>query len=118
MMIKDSNKIAIIIGERNIYYSEMLQRITLYSHFTPQQPKERTLIFAENREGWIYAFYSIWANKGIAVPVDASSTVSDVAYIINDCHPACIWTTAQKLDVVKAAMQEAGQTVDTHLIED
>ena len=117
-MIKDSNKIAIIIGERKIYYSEMLQRITLYSHFTPKQPKERTLIFAENREGWIYAFYAIWANKGIAVPVDASSTVSDVAYIINDCHPACIWTTGQKLDIVKAALQEAGQTVDIRLIED
>lgn len=116
-MIKDSNKIAIIIGERKIYYSEMLQRITLYSHFTPKQPKERTLIFAENREGWIYAFYSIWANHGIAVPVDASSTVSDVAYIINDCHPVCIWTTGQKLDVVKAALEEAGQTVDIHLIE-
>jgi len=117
-MIKDSNKIAIIAKERNISFSEMLQRITLYSHFTPKQAKERTLIFAENREGWIYAFYSIWANHGIAVPVDASSTVSDVAYIINDCHPACIWTTAQKLAVVEAALKEAGQTIDIHLIED
>lgn len=117
-MIKDSNKIAIIAKERNIYFSEMLQRITLYSHYTPKQAKERTLIFAENREGWIYAFYSIWANHGIAVPVDASSTVSDVAYIINDCHPACIWTTAQKLAVVEAALKEAGQTIDIHLIED
>ena len=117
-MIKDSDKIAIIAGERNIYFPEMLQRITLYSRFTPKQPKERTLIFAENREGWIYAFYSIWANHGIAVPVDASSTVSDVAYIINECHPACIWTTSPKLDVVKAALKEAGQIVDIHLIED
>lgn len=117
-MIKDSNKIAIIAGERNITFSELLQRITLYSHHTPQQAGEKTLIFAENREGWIYAFYSIWANHGIAVPVDASSTVSDVAYIINDCHPVGVWTTRQKLEVVEAAMKEAGQAIEVHLIED
>ena len=73
-MIKDSNRIAIIAGERNISFQELLQRITLYSHYTPRQAGEKTLIFAENREGWIYAFYSIWNNHGIAVPVDASST--------------------------------------------
>ena len=117
-MIKDSNRIAIIAGERNISFQELLQRITLYSHYTPRQAGEKTLIFAENREGWIYAFYSIWNNHGIAVPVDASSTVSDVAYIINDCKPACVWTTAQKLDVVKAAIQETGHTMDVCLIED
>lgn len=117
-MIKDSNRIAIIAGERNISFQELLQRITLYSHYTPRQAGEKTLIFAENREGWIYAFYSIWNNHGIAVPVDASSTVSDVAYIINDCKPACVWTTAQKLDVVKAAIQETGHTMDVRLIEE
>ena len=117
-MIKDSNRIAIIAGERNISFQELLQRITLYSHYTSRQAGVKTLIFAENREGWIYAFYSIWNNHGIAVPVDASSTVSDVAYIINDCKPACVWTTAQKLDVVKAAIQETGHTMDVCLIED
>lgn len=117
-MIKDSNKIAIIVGKHNIYYSEMLQRITLFSHFTPQKAMERTLIFAENREGWIYAFYAIWANRGIAVPVDASSTISDVAYIINDCKPACVWTTRQKLAIVEAALKEARQAIDIQLIDD
>lgn len=117
-MIKDSNKIAIIAGQRQVTFQELLQRVTLYSHHTPQQTGARILIFAENREGWIYAFYAIWANRGIAVPVDASSTVSDVAYIINDCRPVCVWTTRQKLDVVQAAMQEAGLTMEVQLIED
>ncbi len=117
-MIKDSTGIAIIAGERNITFSELLQRITLYSQKSPKKAGERTLIFAENREGWIYAFYSIWANHGIAVPVDATSTVSDVAYIINDCQPLAVWTTRSKLEVIKAAMKEAGKTLDIHLIEE
>lgn len=89
-MIKESTGIAIISGERNITFPELLQRIALYSRKSPMIAGERTLIFSENREGWIYAFYSVWANHGIAVPVDASSTVSDVVYITNDCNPVCM----------------------------
>ena len=117
-MIKDSTNVAIIAGEHKVTYSELLQRIKLYSRHTPGKAGERTLIFAENREGWIYAFYSVWANHGIAVPVDASSTASDVAYIINDCKPVCVWTTRQRLEVVEAAMKEAGQHLDIRLIDD
>ncbi len=117
-MIKDSTGIAIIAGERNITFSELLQRITLYSHKSPKKAGERTLIFAENREGWIYAFYSVWLNHGIAVPVDASSTVSDVVYIINDCNPVSVWTTRSKMEVAKAAIKETGKALDIHLIED
>ena len=117
-MIKDSTRIAIIAGEREITFSELLQRITLYSQKSPRKAGARTLIFSENREGWIYAFYSIWANHGIAVPVDASSTVSDVAYIINDCQPSAVWTSREKMEVVKAAIKETGRQMDVHLIDD
>ena len=117
-MIKESTSIAIISGERNITFSELLQRIALYSRKAPMKAGERMLIFSENREGWIYAFYSVWANHGIAVPVDASSTVSDVAYIINDCNPVCVWTSREKMEVMKAAVKETGKSVDIHLIDD
>lgn len=117
-MIKESTSIAIISGERNITFSELLQRIALYSRKAPMKAGERILIFSENREGWIYAFYSVWASHGIAVPVDASSTVSDVAYIINDCNPVCVWTSREKMEVMKAAVKETGKSVDIHLIDD
>ena len=117
-MIKDSTRIAIISGERNITFSELLQRIALYSRKAPLKAGEKTLIFSENREGWIYAFYSVWANHGIAVPVDASSTVSDVAYIINDCSPVCVWTSREKMEVMKAAIKETGKPLEIHLIDD
>lgn len=117
-MIKDSNKIAIIAGERNITYSELLLQINVYAKETPATPGARTIIFADNCVGWIYAFYSIWNNKGIAVPVDASSTVSDLSYIVNDCQPSCIWTSRKKLDIVNDAVKEVGIEVDIKLIED
>lgn len=117
-MIKDHKGIAIISGEREVSFTELLQRIALFSKAAANKAGERILIFSENREGWIYAFYSVWANRGIAVPVDASSTVSDVSYIINDCKPVSAWVSRQKLETVQAAAKEAGQTLDIHIIDE
>lgn len=104
----DSNPIAIIAGERKVTYDEMLRRVTIFAEQSEKSAGAKTIILAENREGWIYALYGVWANKGIVVPVDATATSHDVAYIINDCTPECIWTTKKKLDIVNEAMKEAG----------
>ena len=106
-MIKDFNKIAITAGDHHISYSELLVRIGMFARITPKDKGAKTVIFSENREGWAYAFFSIWNNKGIAVPVDASSTVHDVAYIINDCQPECIWTSSSKKQEIEEAIAEA-----------
>jgi len=118
MMIKDFNKVAIIAGQKRIMYSEMLQRITLFAEQTPKEVGAKTIILSENREGWLYAFFAVWYNKGIAVPVDATSTVHDIAYIINDCKPECIWTSNQKLEAVREALKEAGHEAQILLIDD
>ena len=76
-MIKNLHKAAIIAGEREVSYDEMFGRINLFARHTPKERGSKTVILSENREGWIYAFFSIWQNRGIAVPVDASSTVHD-----------------------------------------
>lgn len=117
-MLKDFNKTAIIAGERNISYAEMLQRISLFARHTPKDAGAKTIVLSENREGWIYAFFSIWNNHGIAVPVDATSTVHDIAYIIKDCRPVCVWTSRKKVDLAREAIAEAGVEVQILLIDD
>ena len=101
----DLNKIAIIAGEHNVTYSEMLQRVAQFARKTPKGKQTKTVIFSENREGWAYAFFSVWLNEGVAVPVDASSTASDVAYILNDCKPDAVWVSRDREAVLKEAMQ-------------
>lgn len=117
-MIKDTSKIAIMAGERDVTFAEMLDRINLFAKNTPTNEGEKTVIFAENREGWLYAFYSIWQNKGLAVPVDASSTVPDFVYILRDCEPTCIWTSKEKQATVAEAVKESGLNINILLIDD
>lgn len=117
-MIKDSDRIAIIAGEHRVTYSELLQRITTFSHHTPQERGAKTLLFSENREGWIYAFFSIWNNRGIAVPVDATSTVDDVAYIVRDCQPQCIWVSQGTQEVARKALAQTGIDIPVLVIDE
>ena len=114
----DLNKIAIIAGEHNVTYSELLQRVAQFARKTPKGKQTKTVVFSENREGWAYAFFSIWLNEGIAVPVDASSTASDVAYILNDCQPDAVWVSRDKEATLKEAIKEANAETKVFLIDD
>ncbi len=114
----DLNKIAIIAGEHNVTYSELLQRVAQFARKTPKGKQTKTIVFSENREGWAYAFFSVWLNEGIAVPVDASSTASDVAYILNDCQPDAVWVSRDKEATLEEAIKEANVETKVFLIDD
>lgn len=110
-MIKDSREVAVISGRLQLTFPELKRRISLFARVTPSAPGERILILSENRTGWVCALYAIWTNGAIAVPVDATSTAGDVAYILGDCRPACIWTSRQKEALALEAMHLAGMEI-------
>lgn len=117
-MVQASDKIAIIAGEREITFNEMLQHAYNFAQHSPQGIGTKCIIFSDNREGWLYALYGIWAARGIVVPVDASSTISDLAYIMHDCTPEAIWTTRDREAHVQSAIDEAGVEMNILFIED
>lgn len=114
MLLQDFHSDAILTSDHRITYAEMLRLITQFSRFIPQstadeallppQQRRKVVVFSENREGYIYAFFSIWLNRCIAVPVDAQMKAEELAYILNDCKPDAVWTSKGKEKVVKEAM--------------
>lgn len=118
LLVKASDRIAIISGEREISYSDLLRYASIFSKQVSTTKGAKTLIVSENREGWIFALYGVWANEGVVVPVDASSTPEDVAYIINDCSPDCIWASSLKKELVEKALDIAGTNVKINIIDD
>ena len=112
------DKVAIIAGQRETTYGQMLYHIGMFASQRALAPASRCLIFCNNCEGWVYTLYSIWMHGAIAVPVDATSTVEDLAYIIGDCHPECIWTSHSKIDTVEDAMIMAGCEATVMFIDD
>lgn len=107
-MAFDLDKVAIVAPQREVTYGQMLVQIGMFAQRLALGEGERCLIFAPNGEGWIYALYAVWMRRGVAVPVDATSTVEDLAYVMKDCGPAAMWTSRTKMDTVEQAMALAG----------
>ncbi len=107
-MLQDFKKTAIVTATHEVSFTEMLLRINHFASLTPATKGERVVVFSENREGWIYAFYAIWLNGGIVVPVDAMSTADGLAYIVGDCTPVAVWTTNNLKQTVEEALSKAG----------
>ena len=110
-------KTAIIAGKRNVSFALALRYIDMFAQQIPSSEQKRIIVFSENSEGWIYAFFSIWQQGGVAVPVDASSTVSDFSYILRDCTPHGIWTSRHNVPVVEQALKETGLSIPFYVIE-
>ena len=90
-MIKDFHKTAIIAGNRYVSYKEMLRRITYFARYTSPHAGAKTVILSENREGWIYAFFSIWLNRGIAVPVRPNASGLPKRSSTRHAKPCVCW---------------------------
>ena len=118
VLLKEYEGIAIVDNRKDVDYSEFLSRITLFSKHSPKELGAKTVIFSENRLGWIYALFAVWNNRGIAVPVDAMVTLAEFVYIVKDCSPSAIWTNSKKLGFVSKALLEAELNIPVLLMED
>ncbi len=108
-MLKNlDTKIAITFGQKQITYSDLRRSIRKYSESYTLAPGGHAAIFAENSPEWIYAFYSVWYKKGIAIPLDNLGTAEETAYILKDCEPAVIFSTYTKREVIEKAIALAG----------
>ncbi len=111
-MIKDFHKTAIVMPDHEVSYDEMLRRIRMFADVTHAVQGDRVLVFAENREAWVYAFFAAWTRGAIAVPVDASNTVDDMIYILSDCQPAVAWTSIRRADTLREAIDALPEGVE------
>lgn len=112
------DRIAIMSSSGDVTYKEMLQHVSVFGNHTKELNPKKTIIFSENRIGWIYAFFSVWQNRGIAVPVDATATVSDLEYIVKDCTPECMWVSEACEKVAREVVSRLDFDVKILIIND
>ncbi len=118
-MIKNlDKKIAITFGESKITYTELRTDIKLFSEYYDLNPGEHVVIFAENRPEWVYAFYSVWYKKGIAIPVDNLATAEETAYILKDSEPKFIFSSHLRREIITKAIAIAGISTTLLLLDE
>jgi len=59
------------------------------------QPGDKVAIFSENRLGWAISDFGIQSARGVTVPIYATSTGKQAAYIINHCGAKIVFASTK-----------------------
>ena len=114
MILKDFNKTALIDGETHVSYRELIDHVRAYTTLFSIEKGDRVVIFSENRLEWIYACYAVWNQAGITVPIDFYMPAETLAFILNDCKPAVIFSSnkgAEKLLSIGDSLERNPQII-------
>ncbi|HNX58342.1 MAG TPA: AMP-binding protein, partial [Spirochaetota bacterium] len=110
MFIRDHGKTALVYGDESISYSTLIENIRRFTALFDVSKGDRVAIYAENRPEWVYAFFASWAMGGVNVLIDMFATRPEVSYILSDCTPSVIFTSAKNADTLRAAAADAKST--------
>ncbi len=59
------------------------------------QPGDKVAIFSENRLGWAISDFGIQSGRGIPVPIYATNTGEQAAYILNHCEAKIVFVSTK-----------------------
>jgi long-chain acyl-CoA synthetase len=59
------------------------------------QPGDNVVIFSENRAGWAISDFAIQCAQGVSVPIYATNTSMQAAYVINHCQAKIVFVSTQ-----------------------
>lgn len=79
------------------------------------QPGDRIAIFSENRPEWSLVDFAVLAIGGVSVPIYATNTRQQAAYIIDEAETAVVFTGSQdNYDKIQAISEDSNRL--THII--
>lgn len=79
-------------------YSEFYERVLMAARGLLKagvQPGDKVAIFSENRAGWAIADFAIQCARGVTVPVYATNTAEQAAYILNHSSAKLVFVSSR-----------------------
>ncbi|WP_270426799.1 AMP-binding protein [Fusobacterium mortiferum] len=114
--IYDRNKTAVIFGDREYSYKEIIKGIKYYSTLLKESGK--VVVTMENRPEMICSIFSIWDKKETAIVLDSGYTGEQFAYAFSDSEPRHIFTSKKVYERVKEGVELSKQNIDIIIVDD
>lgn len=99
---KYSKKTAISYKKKGCFlslnYEEFYERVLMLArglHKAGMKPGDKVAIFSENRLGWAISDFGIQSAGGITVPIYATNTGKQAAYILNHCGAKIVFCSTK-----------------------
>lgn len=86
-------------GYHSLTYEEFYERVLMMARGLKKcgmTPGDKVAIFSENRLGWATSDFGIQCAGGITVPIYATNTGKQAAYIINHCEARIVFCSTKK----------------------
>jgi long-chain acyl-CoA synthetase len=102
-------KPAVIAGERTITYEELDQlcdRAAAGLHRLGVTSADRVSLYSPNRWEWIVAYHAALRIGAVVNPINVMLTPEEVAFVLNDCEAAVIFTSGEKAPTILGLTQE------------
>ena len=121
-----ADRIAISYKKKGKYqslsYSHFYERVLMAARGLRKAgmvPGDKVAIFSENRAGWAIADFAIQSAQGVTVPIYATNTAGQAAYVINHCEAKIIFVSNrlqyEKLLTVREQLPQLEQVISFEL---
>ena len=103
------SKTALIAGGRAFTYAELdelCDRAAGGLHALGVRPGDRVSLYAPNRWEWVVAYHATLRLGAVVNPVNVMLTPEEVAFVLNDCGAAVIFTSGAKAEVIVGMVGE------------
>ena len=96
-------KTALIAGDRAFTYrelDELSDRAAGGMHALGVRPGDRVSLYSPNRWEWVVAYHAALRLGAVVNPVNVMLTPEEVAFVLNDCGAAVIFTSGAKAETI------------------
>jgi long-chain acyl-CoA synthetase len=97
------SKAAVVAAGRTLTYQELhdlCDRVAGGLQQLGVQPGDRVSLYSPNRWEWVVAYHGALRAGAVVNPINVMLTPEEVAFVLNDCGAAAIFTTGDKAEVI------------------
>ncbi len=97
------SKPALVAGGRTFTYQaldDMCDRVAGGLHELGVRPGDRVSLYSPNRWEWVVAYHAALRAGAVVNPINVMLTPEEVAFVLNDCGAAVIFTAGEKAEVI------------------
>src|SRR6202042_431613 len=79
---------------------ELSDRVAGGLHDIGVRPGDRVSLYSPNRWEWVVAYHGALRAGAVVNPINVMLTPEEVAFVLNDCGAAAIFTAGEKAEVI------------------
>src|SRR5690348_1106828 len=102
-------KPALVAGQRTLTYQELddlCGRVAGGLYELGVRPGDRVSLYSPNRWEWVVAYHAALRVGAVVNPINVMLTPEEVAFVLNDCGAAAIFTGGDQAEVMLSVTRE------------